>query len=49
MAKRVLRTGEGPRFWRCSARLQRCVRGGRYTDEFGNRQWRYLVGWHHAD
>jgi hypothetical protein len=27
----------------------RCVRGGTFVDEFGNRKWRFLVGWHHAD
>jgi hypothetical protein len=49
IARRMLLENEGTRGWRCNARLQRCVRGGTYVDEFGNRQWRYLVGWHRQD
>lgn len=48
IAKRKLR-GNGTAGWKCSARLQRCVRGGTYVDDFGHRQWRFLVGWHGAD
>ena len=48
IAKRKLR-GRGTPGWNCSARLQRCVRGGTFVDEFGNRRWRFLVGWHRAD
>ena len=49
IAKRMLRTRTGTSGWRCSARLHRCVRGGTYEDAYGNRQWRYLVGWHLAE
>ena len=51
IAKRVIRTGEGPKGWNCknTRRIKRCVRGGTYIDEWGNRQWRYLIGWHAAD
>jgi hypothetical protein len=48
IAKRKLR-GRGTPGWNCSARLQRCVRGGTYVDAYGNRLWRFLVGWHRAD
>ena len=48
IAKRKLR-GRGTPGWNCSARLHRCVRGGTYVDAHGNRRWRFLVGWHHAD
>jgi hypothetical protein len=48
IAKRAMRTGRVPG-WKCSRRMQRCVRGGTYIDEYGHRQWRYLVGWHVAD
>ena len=51
IAKRYIRTQDAPAGWKCShtARLKRCVRGGTYVDDFGNRQWRYLIGWHAAD
>jgi hypothetical protein len=49
IAARMLRSGRATPGWRCSARRQRCVRGGTYVDEFGNRLPRYLVGWHRAD
>ena len=48
IAKRKLR-GRGTPGWNCSARLHRCVRGGTFVDAHGNRLWRFLVGWHHAD
>jgi hypothetical protein len=48
IAKRKLR-GRGTPGWNCSASRQRCVRGGTYVDDSGNRLWRYLVGWHRAD
>jgi hypothetical protein len=51
IAKRYIRTGDAPSGWKCShtLRLKRCVRGGTYVDDYGYRQWRYLIGWHHAD
>ena len=49
IAKRMLRSGKPTRGWKCSARRQRCVRGGTYVDDYGNRLPRYLVGWHRAD
>jgi len=48
IAKRKLRGRDTPG-WRCSTRLQRCVRGGTVVDANGNRRWRFLVGWHGAD
>lgn len=35
--------------WQCSRPRQRCVRGGTYVDDYGFRQWKFLVGWHVAD
>ena len=49
IAKRMLRSGKATPGWKCSARRQRCVRGGTYVDEYGNRLPRFLVGWHRAD
>jgi len=51
IAKRYIRTRDAPTGWKCShtLRLKRCVRGGTYVDDYGYRQWRYLIGWHHAD
>ena len=51
VARRFLTTGRSPAGWRCrnTASVKRCVRGGTYVDEFGNRQWRQLVGWHGLD
>jgi hypothetical protein len=51
IAKRYIRTRDAPAGWRCkhSLRVKRCVRGGTYVDDFGHRQWRYLIGWHPAD
>ena len=49
IAKRMLRREQGTPGWRCSSRRHRCVRGGTYVDDYGHRQWRFLVGWHLAD
>ena len=41
--------------WKCRDRTTsrghagRCVRGGTYTDDYGNTQWRYLIGWYPYD
>lgn len=49
IARRMIARGEKTAGWSCSAKRARCARGGRVTDRYGNRQWRYLVGWHRAD
>ena len=51
MARRMIAHRTGTPGWKCRHTLQfkRCVRGGTYVDEYGFRQWRYLVGWHRAD
>ena len=51
IAKRYIRTRDAPAGWKCAhtLRLKRCVRGGTYVDDYGHRQWRYLIGWHRAD
>lgn len=49
IARRMIEKRQPTKGWRCSTRLQRCVRGGTYIDGSGHRQWRYKVGWFHGD
>ncbi len=49
IARTYITTHVDPGRWDCSARQQRCTKGGTYIDRYGYRQPRYLVGWHHAD
>jgi hypothetical protein len=51
IARRYIRTRDAPRGWRCrhSRAVKRCVRGGTYVDEFGNRLPRYSILWHRPD
>jgi hypothetical protein len=51
IARRYIESRKEPRGWNCrhTRAVKRCVRGGTYVDDYGYRQWRYLIGWHRAD
>lgn len=51
IAKEAIR-GKRVSGWRCRQQRRpngfsgRCVRGGTYTDDYGNTLWRYYIGWY---
>jgi hypothetical protein len=51
VVRRFLTTGHSPKGWRCknSITLKRCVKGRTFIDDYGNRQWEHLAGWHGLD